>query len=203
MQIGVLAEEQNDVDVLYALTCKLVNPTNFSFRKFVGHGCGKLRNKCTAWAKNLLQSGCKHLILLHDLDNNNEANLRTELTSFVRSVGFDGYVILIPVREIEAWLLSDAEALRISFNMRRIPKVPTRPELVLDPKEKLEEIVWKYSKKRYINTIHNPKIAAAMEIRTLSICRSFQSYPNFVTSTFATQPTVTSRHPRRRTTAIR
>ncbi len=54
-KIGVIAEEQNDIDVLYQYTCKIIPENSFSFLRFVGHGCGKLRKKCRAWAENLLK----------------------------------------------------------------------------------------------------------------------------------------------------
>ncbi len=73
MRIGIIAEEASDVEVLYELTCKLMNENMFSFKKFIGHGCGKLHRKCTAWAENLLLRGCSHLVVIHDLDNNDEA----------------------------------------------------------------------------------------------------------------------------------
>lgn len=43
MRIGVIAEEASDIDVLYELTCKLTKENMFSFKRFIGHGCGKLR----------------------------------------------------------------------------------------------------------------------------------------------------------------
>jgi len=67
IRIGIIAEEQNDVEVMYALTCKLTAENNFSFRKFVGYGCGKLRKKCRAWAENLVAGGCTHLVVLSEV----------------------------------------------------------------------------------------------------------------------------------------
>jgi len=99
MKIGVIAEDNNDVDVLYEITCKLTKENSFSFKKFVGHGSGMLRRKCTAWAKNLLLRGCTHLVVLHDLDENNENELRKKLNDCVKNIKFKGYVILIPVKE--------------------------------------------------------------------------------------------------------
>ena len=182
MKIGVIAEEYNDVEVLYELTCKLIKENSFSFSKFVGHGCGKLRRKCTAWAENLLKRGCVHLVVLHDLDHNHEDNLRLELTRCVRSIGFKGCVILIPRQEIEAWLLVDAKAIQTVFNMKKIPNLPTRPEEISSPKEKLRDIVWRSAQKHYVNTIHNKKIAAASRITKVKTCKSFLPYPAFVSS---------------------
>jgi len=180
MRIGVIAEENNDVEVLYELTRKLTDDHAFSFKKFVGHGCGALRRKCTAWAVNLLRRGSTHLVVLHDLDTNDENQLRSELEHCVQDIGFDGYIILIPRREIEAWLLVDGKALKSVFSMSKIPKVPTNPEEIERPKEKLRDIVWKAAAKRYVNTIHNPKIAAESRISKILVCKSFRPYPQFI-----------------------
>ncbi len=180
MRIGVIAEGGSDVDVLYELSCKLMPENSFAFKKFVGQGCGKLRKKCTAWAQNLMSRGCSHLVVLHDLDENDEDELRKELSDRVSNVGFSGYVVLIPVREIEAWLLVDATALRTVFRLQRTPTVPRRPETVSRPKEKLRDIVWGAGKKRYVNTIHNRKIAAQLRICRLRKLRSFRPYPRFL-----------------------
>jgi len=185
MDIGVIAEESFDIDVLYELTNKLINTNRFSFKKFAAHGCGKLRRKCRAWAENLLMRGCAHLVVLHDLDDRSEEELRAELRGSVTDVGFTGYIILIPIHEIEAWLLTDADALRKVFNMTKTPKVPNNPETIINPKQKLRDTVRKYAKKDYINSIHNQKIARCLAISKLNKkCRSFQTYPRFIKDSF-------------------
>ena len=112
LKIGVIAEEQNDVDVLYELTCKLIPEGEADFSKFIGHGCGKLRRKCEAWSRNLISRGCSHLVLMHDLDSNDEERLRKVLEKIIVDIGFTGYLIIIPIFEIEAWLLFDMLALK-------------------------------------------------------------------------------------------
>lgn len=178
--IGVIAEEQSDVDVLYELTCKLVPEHEFHFDKFLGHGCGKLRRKCHPWAINLLRRGCSHLVVLHDLDCYSEAELRRELEAGVRDVGFDAYVVVLPAREIEAWLLADSLALKTTFSMRRVPTTPKHPETLTDPKTFLTELVWRSCSKRYVNTLHNRRIAALTRLTRLSVCSSFAPYPRFI-----------------------
>ena len=180
--IGVIAEEKNDVEVLYEFTCKLTLENKFSFSKFYAHGCGKLRRKCGAWAHNLLTRGCSLLVIIHDLDDNDEITLKKELQDHINSNAFAGTLILIPKYEIEAWLLSDELALKDIFNMNKAPKVPKHPENVPHPKEYLRDLVWKCCKKQYINVIHNRKIAKAIRIERLSVCPSFSSYPTFITN---------------------
>ena len=180
MKIGVIAEELNDVEVLYEFTCKLVEENKFSFKKFVGHGCGKLRQKCKAWAEDLMRRGCSHLVVIHDLDNFDETKLRTQLSNSVNHINFDKYVILIPIKEIESWLLTDATALKTVFNMSQLPTLPKWPEQLEDPKRSLFEIVHKTVKKRYVNTIHNKNIAAETRISKVKNCRSFKPYLAFL-----------------------
>ena len=184
MDIGVIAEEENDFEVLAAFTSKLINPRRYAFKPLYGHGCGKLRRKCAAWATNLVRRGCKALIVLHDLDDRNEQTLRQELASELGGSGCSNQVILIPIYEIEAWLLSDPIAIKIAFRMKMIPKTPGNPEHICHPKEHLRNIVWKNCKKRYLNTIHNEKIAQAARIHLVEICSSFRQYPEFLRSIF-------------------
>lgn len=180
VHIGVIAEEYNDIDVLYQLTSKLIPENSFSFSKFVGHGCGKLRRKCKAWARNLIYRGCSHLVVMHDLDDNNEGKLRQQLEQSAHGLAFTGSLILIPVHEVEAWLLCDAAALRAVFSMKKQPKLPARPERIQSPKEHLRDLVWRASKKHYVNTIHNSRIASRMLIESLEVCKSFGPYPRFL-----------------------
>jgi hypothetical protein len=186
VNIGVIAEERNDIDVLYEFTCKLVPENSFSFSSFAAHGCGRLRNKCRAWSNNLIQRGCTHLVVIHDLDSEDQNALRAELDNSVRGIGFSGRIILIPVFEIEAWLLSDSLALKQTFHMKKLPNIPQNPETIPHPKEYLRDTVWKYSKKHYVNTIHNKKIASVLTIDKALLCSSFAPYPPFLSNTIAT-----------------
>jgi len=197
MRIGVIAEDKSDVDVLYELTCKITEEADFSFKMFVGHGCGKLRRKCTAWAENLVRRGCSHLVVLHDLDNNIESELRAYLSSRVSDIGFDGYIILIPVREIESWLLTDALAIKSAFHMRKQPVLPGEPEKIMHPKEKLRDIVWNSTKKHYVNAIHNKKIASEIKIVRANKCQSFKPYPIFISTHIETRANNTLHRTRR------
>ena len=186
VNIGVIAEERNDIDVLYQFTCKLTRENSFSFSTFAAHGCGRLRNKCRTWSQNLLRRGCSHLVVIHDLDDKDENALRTELENSVRNISFSGRILLIPVFEIEAWLFFDPLALQHTFNMKKLPRISQHPETIRHPKEYLRDIVWKYSKKHYINTIHNKKIASLLRINKVLSCISFSPYPAFIRAIIST-----------------
>jgi len=177
------------MSVLYEFTRKLVDERRFSFAQFVGHGCGALRRKCRSWADDLLRRGCSQLVVLHDEDGKGEAEIRKVLACYIESQRFQNKIILIPVEEIEAWLLCDSAALKTVFNMRVEPALPRWPEAISGPKEFLGEIVSKCSNTRYVNTVHNRRIAEAVAISTMSRCPSFASYPSFVRSSFQNRST--------------
>jgi len=170
------------VDVLHELTTKLVGSRLFAFKRFIGHGCGKLRRKCSSWAANLVARGCTHIVVLHDRDTWEIADLKRLLETEVRKGTRRASVVLIPVEEIEAWLLTDADAIRIVFRMKSTPRIRAATEKINDPKEFLERLVARNSKSHYLNTVHNQKIAAAMKVKNLSRCPSFGPYPKFVAS---------------------
>jgi len=180
LKIGVIAEEKNDIDVLYRLTCKIVPERSFSFSKFIGHGCGKIRSKSGVWANNLIQRGCSHLVVMHDLDRGDEVRLRSQLSRAVQHLEFKLILIIIPIEELEAWLLHDAFALKNVFNMKETPKLPNQPEKIKSPKEYLRNLIRKHCGKYYVNTIHNAKIATLIDITTLETCYSFAPYYRFL-----------------------
>jgi hypothetical protein len=180
IKIGVIAEEYNDVDVLYEYTAKIIGVNSFSFVRFVGHGCGALRRKCRAWAENLVRRGCECIVIMHDSDGGDEGELRQELEKQIKELGVDCWIVLIPIEEVEAWLLADPDAIKKVFNMQKLPRVSRRPETIKNPKEHLGRIVEKGSKSHYLNTIHNRKIAVEQAISTLDRCPSFGQYPLFL-----------------------
>jgi hypothetical protein len=175
--IGIIAEDVSDVDVIKEILKKYLG-NNFSIKKFVGNGCGKMRNKCDAWAKLLVRQGCEHIFIFHDRDDNCEESLRSELNKKVDQKTYPASLIVIPVKELEAWLLSDVDAISKAFNLKKTPK---KSESINSPKEHLRDIVWlNNEKKRYVNTIHNKKIAEALLLDNLRTCRSFDSFDKYI-----------------------
>ena len=51
-----------------------------------------------------------------------------------------------------------------------------------DPKEKLEELIWRHSGKtrRYIDAVHNQKIAKQVKISELKKCPAFLEFRRFI-----------------------
>jgi hypothetical protein len=179
VKMGVIAEEDSDVEVIREITLSILKPDKIGVSRFVGHGCGKLRRKCAPWACALVQKGCRWLVVIHDLDTHDEGRLRIGLTNAIAPAGASTTVVLIPKREIEAWLLYDGNAIAQAFNEKKQPRLPGDPEALSDPKNFLGDLVKKKYRKEYLNTVHNARIAKYIAPSRLRRCRSFMPHFGF------------------------
>jgi hypothetical protein len=179
--LGLIAEDQSDVDVLQELARKLAR-RQFGVRKFLGYGCGRIQAKARAWADQLHRQGCSLLMVVSDLDTRDLGDLSASLGTAVESCQIQSRVIIIPVREIEAWLLADHEAITHALRLRQPIKRQPNPEAVQNPKERLRDLVKERSRGRltYLNTVHNGRIAKHIQVANLRRCRSFHSFEQFI-----------------------
>lgn len=180
MKIGLIAEDRSDVDILRGVTAKLLGRSRVGFKFFVGQGSGKLRRKCCAWARILVEQGCPWIAVAHDLDAYDETSLRAELGGAISASGARVSVVLIPRREIEAWLLYDGEAIARAFGVRSVPRLPGDPEALADPKGFMRDLVRRRYGKQYLHTVHNRLIAEQINVSRLAGSRSFAPHPKFV-----------------------
>jgi hypothetical protein len=65
---------------------------------------------------------------------------------------------VIPVQELEAWILADLSSVSKVITSWA-PKDVLSPESINDPKEHLERLSKEHQKPKYIHAIHNQKIA--------------------------------------------
>lgn len=180
-KIGVIAEDISDIDVFHEIVLK-ISKRDFAIRKFVGFGCGKIKRECNRWAKNLKEQNCALLVLIHDLDKNNVVDLHRQLVDSLSPSPIKKYIVVLPIKEIEAWLLSDEDAIRAVMNLRtKVSRIPN-PENIDHPKEFLEKLIEKKSggTKYYLNTVHNKKLAAKVKLENLKRCKSFLGLEKFL-----------------------
>jgi len=182
-RLGVIAEEENDVDVVRCIAAKIVR-REVPIEKFVGHGCSKVRAKCRSWASTLRDRGCRLLVILHDSDTVDPVEVKDELVQKLGSSPIALHIIVIPVREIEAWLLADDQAIGQAMKLSQPMKRVANPERVMNPKEHLRDQIFIRSghKTRYVNTIHNKRIAAVCKLANLRRCASFAPLELFLST---------------------
>jgi len=181
-RVGIIAEDDSDVAAAKVLIRRLAKRDSIGFKKFVGHGCGRIKRKCQSWAITLKIKGCRYLVLIHDLDRNNLDALRTDLDAALSPSPITPYLICIPVEEMEAWWLSDPQAIQKALNLKVTPEVKGLPQSIASPKEYLGKLVRQcsYKTKTYLNTEHNAKIAEYLSLSKAKKCDSFIPLCDFV-----------------------
>jgi hypothetical protein len=182
-RLGLIAEDQSDVDVISALARK-ISTKEFAIRKRLGYGCGRIHAKANAWSRELSKDGCTLLMVVCDADDNDVRALHARLSAALLPCPIPQSVVVIPVREIEAWLIADNAAVTKALKLQKVLKHQPNPEALVNPKERLREIVHERSegRTRYLNTIHNVKIAKYATISRLRRCKSFGVFEDFLTS---------------------
>lgn len=179
--LGLIAEDQSDVEVVHQLIQKIAMKS-IKLKRVLGHGCGKIQSKCLPWAKQLHRQGCSLLILVCDLDRRRLPELAASLRNSLQPCPIPRHLIVIPVREIEAWLLADHDAITRALKLRQPARLQPNPEAIQNPKERLRDLIRERSRGAvtYLNTVHNQKIAYEVRIPNLRRCPSFQVLESFV-----------------------
>lgn len=180
-KIGIIAEDLSDIEVLKKLARKLTGKT-LPYAHFVGKGCGSIKRKTPGWCKVFSIKGCTDVLLVHDLDRNSAKELRTSLQTILRNSTTLTHAVVIPEEELEAWLLSDEQAIKEALNLPKPINPVHHPETVKSPKEALVKSVWSVSQRRirYINSVHNTLIADKINVEKIkNKCPSFNDFAKF------------------------
>ncbi len=181
--IGLIVEDNSDFETFKKIISRITAKSNITYKKAIGNGCGKMKRKAESYAKNLALRGCNMIILVHDLDRNNLKQLKSELENCINSSPAEFNFVCIPIEEIEGWFLSDPQAIKNSFSLKRTPKLNSNPETISSPKEKIGEVIYQCSDKLkiYLNTKHNEVLAENVSIEKMKDkCQSFREFYEFI-----------------------
>jgi Domain of unknown function (DUF4276) len=177
---AILAEHDSDADVLTLVLKRHLNNDGLSVKKKGYDGCGGLCAKGARDIKSWAERGISHFIICHDADSNPPAAIREKVAAaVVRPSGHTRRLccIVVPVQEIEAWLIADEAAINAvipSFGFEGHPN----PETIRDPKEWLvRESEAKNGKPRYSPRTFNAAVARHLRFEVvLQKCPSFRAF---------------------------
>lgn len=181
--LAVLAETDSDVEVLVAIIRKLLENPRLPIKKKGFNNCSELKRKGARVMRMFAKAGVDRFIICHDADSPNPAGAFHQVESrIVKAAGLKTPAcIIIPVEEIEAWLISDELAIsRVIPTFKLRPE--NRPEGISSPKEWLErKSRGAGSKPKYIHNIHNQIVARHLRLDLVSQkCPSFRVLTKFV-----------------------
>jgi hypothetical protein len=126
---------------------------------------------------------CSRFIVCHDADGP-DPNPKHELVrqKVVKPSGIDqGCCIIVPVQELEAWILADIECATNIFPSWR-PSPIENPERIARPKEHLEKLSRDSRQRpRYSHATHNARMARYLDLEKVrQKCRAFGVLVDFV-----------------------
>jgi len=112
--------------------------------------------------------------------------MRQELTQPLSPCPIQSNIVVIPVHEIEAWLLADHDAITEALKLRKRIKKQSNPESIKRPKERLRDLIHERSQGKliYLNTVHNERIAKHLNIGNVKRCKSFLPFERFIRVNF-------------------
>jgi hypothetical protein len=181
---AILGEDYSDVDTLKVILRRLRGDPHLPIRGKGYSGSGELLQKGCNQLLAFAELGCRHFVVCHDADGADPAPHHAQVAArIVKPAGVaDRCCIVIPVQELEAWLLADIEAVSNLFDWQ--PHPIANPENVPSPKEHLEKLsrISKH-RSRYNHAKDNPRLAEHIDLAKVSKkCRSFHPLEKFVQS---------------------
>ena len=192
---GVLGEDKSDVATLKVLIRRLAHDKPVLIKTKGYSGCGEMLKEGGKQLKLFAKLGCNRLIICYDSDNEEPENRYQEVVKrIIKKSGLTGLkteiiCILIPVQELEAWILADIEAVTHIFK-NWPPKPISNPESIENPKEYLEKLSRDAKNRpRYNHATHNEKIAQYIDLnKIIKKCSSFNPLVELVESGFGNYP---------------
>ncbi len=180
---AVLAEDHSDVDSLVVLIKRISGMPKAKITRKGFNGCGELCRKAWSHVVRFGEEGATRFIICHDSDGNDPEEIRKKVRASITAkiVMPDACCIIVPVQELEAWIIADEEAIKKAIPSLNIKPVP-RPETIRSPKEWLVTESRKgRSRPLYTPTIHNARVAEHMNLdKVVKKCPSFGQLVAFV-----------------------
>lgn len=182
-RFALLAEDRSDVDALVVLIKRIIGQENATISRKGFGGCGELRRKAHSHIAEFSRQGATHFIICHDSDRSTPQDVRDKVIAAIKAkipLDFD-HMIVVPVQELEAWIIADEAAIHTAIPSLTINPV-AKPEEINDPKEWLiRQSQVGRSKPLYSPATFNAKVAGHLEIdKVKKKCNSFNELVDYL-----------------------
>jgi len=180
---GILGEHDSDVATLKVLVRRLAHNESLRIKGIGCGGGGEMLRKGAQHLRVLQDWKCMRFIVCHDADGP-YPNPKRELVTreVVKPSGIDqACCVVIPVQELEAWILADIECATKIFTSWK-PSPIQNPERIARPKEHLERLSRDSKQRpRYSHATHNERMAKYLDLEKVrQKCPAFEVLVAFV-----------------------
>ena len=108
---AILAEDRSDLETLRVLVKRTAGDASLRVKGRGYQGCGELLRKGAAQIQLFANLGCNRFLVCADADGPDPDDRYSEVRErVVEPSGFAETCIVIPVQELEAWILADLPA---------------------------------------------------------------------------------------------
>lgn len=178
MKYAALGEDKSDSETIKAIIRVVAGDISIPVQARGYGGKAGLLKKGAKDLRTYSSLGFTRFVIVHDADCNDPESIRLQVCEqVVAKAGLKtGCCVVVPVQEIEAWILADLKAVTSVLTGWRPRKDFPSPEGIDNPKEELERLSRMSNKKpRYSHVVHNPRVAEHLDWRRVQQkCPSFQ-----------------------------
>lgn len=178
----VVGEDRSDVEAIKVIIKRVANQSNLTVKTKGYSGCGELLRKGAKHLRMFADLGLTHFIVCYDADRENPTDRREQAQQkIVQPSGVKNSCIVVPVQELEAWILADLSAVT-NILSSWTPASHSNPESVNDPKEHIEKLSRAANQKpRYSHATHNSKVMQHVDLNIVyKRCPSFRPLHDFI-----------------------
>jgi hypothetical protein len=179
---GVIGEDTSDVDTIKSIIEKLES-RNVTIRIKGFTGAGEMLKRGATHLSLFRDLKCTRFIACYDSDGPDPIARKRKLVEevFAPAGLGDQCCAVVPVHEIESWILADLSAVAKIIPGWQPKPFRNNPEAVSKPKEKIRDLVGPYSKPRYSHKTMNAAIARHLDLEIVrQRCPSFVPLYDFV-----------------------
>ncbi len=183
---GILGESQSDVNTLRVFVRRIADNDLLSIKAKGYEGCAEMLRKGARQLDLFADLGCSRFIVCYDSDGADPATRRKKVEDEIvkKSSSAHPCCVVVPVQELEAWLLADIECATNIFSSWK-PAPILNPEAIPSPKEHLEKLSRANNRRpRYAHSTHNERMAKYIDLQKVhQACPSIRPLFQFVLGT--------------------
>ena len=181
--IGLLGEGSSDTKMIQCLIRRITDNQRIRIETMGCGSKGNLLKKGLRFINACKDQGLKYFVVCMDADGSDPEPARQAiLERVIYPAQVDAQsCCVVPVQEIEAWILADLSAVTKVFTSWK-PKPHKNPEGQANPKEYLESLSKADNKRpRYSHQVHNEHVAKHLELsKVYQACPSFRPFQDFI-----------------------